>query len=174
MKKFECNEWNNRKLELAENRIVTTATLLDKDNNPIDHKFLLDTGAIISVLKRITAENDYRIYNDNVITYKARMGGFNKQPMEGRTIQVKQLTLGKRAVNDVHFFVPNDYLDIVEVLGAEILNSIVPVPDFEKEIVWFIKNTKNLPEYYSKNLGVTLKSNLLTQDDTFDKNSFTK
>jgi len=165
-------------LFLWENRQAVRAKFIDGFGKPKTLGFLLDTGAIISTMTRTNAEI-YGLYNQNVISNKAVVGGFTGT-MEGRVICVEYLSLGKLAVKNTLFFVPNEKIDVTEVLGANVLNGLLPVPEFDKidkttwdakdrskvrGRLWVMKND-NIPEpYYSKNLGVSVSCEVLSQAD---------
>lgn len=179
MKKiFECPLWSHTHLFLWENRQAAFAKFIDGAGNPIDHGFLLDSGAIISTMTRGNAEI-HGIYNKNVINKKATVGGFTGK-MNGRVISVEYLSLGKLAVRNTLFFVPDEEINVTEVLGSNVLNGLIPIPEFDKVDkdtwdskdrvkargrLWIMKN-ENIPEpYFSNNLGVSVACEVLTQDD---------
>ena len=109
----------------------------------------------------------HSVYDKDVRNYNAFISGFNKQPMFGRVISISYLHLGKVGVKDVLFFVLDDGgFDIAAVLGAGVLNGLVPIPDFDAKLIWIYKN-KNMPKpHFSKNLGVAIPYNVLAQDDS--------
>ena len=163
-KSFKCHEWNKSELIVNDNRMTTSVSFNNSCNEVVEHYFLLDTGAVISTMSRTNAES-YGFYDINVKNFEAYMAGFNEQPIRGRVIEIDQMIVGKHLMQNVLFYVPDQYFDIAEVLGAGVLNCAVPIPDFENDVVWFIKNEQNLPEYSSKNLRVTIKSSILSQND---------
>ena len=163
---------------LWENRQATLAKFIDGFGNPVSHSFLLDTGAIISTMTKANAEL-HGVYDKNVVNDEAVVGGFIGR-MNGRVISVDYLSLGKLAVKNALFFVPDESLEITEVLGANVLNGLIPIPEFDKidkatwgsadrsktrGRLWIMKN-KNVPEpHFSKSLGVLVTCEVLSQED---------
>jgi len=180
-KTFECPLWSYTALFLWENRQAAYAQFLNGNSEPARHSFLLDTGAIISTMARETAEY-YGIYSQNIIHGNAKISGFTGT-MEGRVISVSYLSLGKLAVKNTLFFVPDERIVITEVLGANVLNGIIPIPEFYKiekaewdskdrgkarGRLWFMKN-ENVPEpHFSQSLGVSVSCEVLSQVDIVD------
>jgi hypothetical protein len=175
---FECHIWSHTPLFLWENRQAAFAKFIGEGKIPVEHGFLLDTGAIISTMTRQTAEI-HGVYDKNVVNKHAVVGGFTGK-MTGRVISLDYLTLGKLAVRNTLFFVPDERIDVAEVLGSNVLNGLIPIPEFDKPDetdrdskdrvkprgrIWIIKN-ENIPKpYFSKNLGVSVSCEILSQDD---------
>ena len=149
---------------LTHNRMKATARFLNGNDVLSRHNFILDSGAIISTMSKSNAVK-YGIYEKNVLNYEASIGGFNKQPMYGRVISVNYLRIGIMAVKDTFFFVPDSDDEIAEVLGANVLNGLVPIPDFESKLIWIYKNKKVPSPYFSKSLGVEVSCEVLVQDE---------
>jgi len=177
-KTFECPLWSHTPLFLWENRHASRANFTDGIGQPAMLTFLLDTGAIISTMTRENAEI-HDIYDKNVICEKAVVGGFTGT-MKGRVISVDKLWLGKLAVKNTFFFVPDERIEITEVLGANVLNGLVPIPEFYKTDksewdskdrnkprgrLWFMKNENIPPSHYSSGLGVSVSCEVLLQED---------
>jgi hypothetical protein len=85
--------------------------------------------------------------------------------MYGRVINVSRLYIGIMGVKNTLFFVPDSDDAIAEVLGANVLNGLVPIPDFEAMLIWILKNEHVPSPYYSKSLGVEISCEVLTQDE---------
>jgi len=170
--------WSHTALFLWENRQAARAKFIDGYGNPVSHSFLLDTGAIISTMTKANAQL-YGVYDRNIINIEAVVGGFVGK-MNGRVISVDYLSLGKLAVKDTLFFVPDEFLEITEVLGANVLNGLIPIPEFDtadkatwdsadrgktRGRLWIMKND-NVPEpHFSKTLGVSVACEVLSQSD---------
>ena len=107
----------------------------------------------------------YSVYDKDVVNSNACVGGFNKQPMYGRVIRVSHLYIGIMGVRDTLFFVPDSDDDIAEVLGSSVLNGLIPIPDFDANLIWILKNTKVPPPIHSKNLGVDIACEVLAQNE---------
>ena len=161
---FKCHPLSSTDMRLKSNRMSVAAKLLSGYDKPVEHFFILDTGAIISTMSKSTAV-DFELYDKNIVNLNAFVGGFNKQPMSGRIIQVSHLHIGIMGVRDTLFFVPDTDDDIAEVLGANVLNGLVPIPEFKTGLVWILKNTDVPPPYYSKTLGVKISCDVLVQED---------
>jgi hypothetical protein len=175
---FECPLWSHTLLFLWENRQAAFARFVDAAGSPVDHGFLLDTGAIISTMKKRTAEI-HGIYDKNVVNKNATVGGFTGK-MDGRIISVDYLSLGRLAVRNTLFFVPDDEINVTEVLGSNVLNGLIPIPEFDKinkdtwdskdrgksrGRLWIMKNENILEPHFSKNLGVSVACEVLSQDE---------
>ena len=181
-KMFECPLWSHTPMFLWENRQAVRAKFVDAFGNLASHGFLLDSGAIISTMTRETAET-HGVFNKNVINDKAVVGGFTGI-MDGRIICVEYLSLGILAVKNTLFFVPDEKIEVTEVIGANVLNGLIPIPEFDKidkttwdakdkgrirGRLWIMKN-KNVPEpYFSKSLGVSVACEVLSQDDAVNQ-----
>jgi hypothetical protein len=150
-------------MRFAGNRLAVEARLLANDGIMHEHVFILDTGAVISTISKFTAIK-YGIY-ENIVNHKAFISGFNKIPMFGRVVYVSHLYIGSVGVRNTYFFVPDDDVDIIAVLGAAVLNGLVPIPDFKEKIIWIYKNQDVPAPYYSDNLGVSLFCEILVQDE---------
>jgi len=162
-KVFTCHPLSNVALRLSHNRLTVTARFMDGRDEVSKHAFILDSGAIISTMSKSNAI-EYDLYEKNVINTQASVGGFNKQPMYGRIVNVDYLYIGIIGVKNTLFFVPDSDDEIAEVLGANVLNGLVPIPDFEENLIWILKNKLVPPPYYSKNLGVEVACEVLAQD----------
>jgi len=163
-KSFLCHPLSNTRLILTDNRLTAAARFLDGRGEPASYEFILDTGAVISTMSKSTA-NTFYIYDKDVVNPNACVGGFNKQPMYGRVIRVSHLHIGIMGVRDTLFFVPDSDDDIAEVLGSSILNGLIPIPDFDTNLIWILKNTKVPPPIHSKNLGVDVACEVLAQEE---------
>lgn len=161
---FKCHPLSSAKMTLKNNRMAADAKLFGGCGMPHKHAFILDTGAMISTMSKSTAI-DFDIYDKDVVNLNAYVGGFNKQPMSGRVVKVSHLHIGIMGVKDTLFFVPDSDGDIAEVLGASVLNRLIPIPDFNAGLVWILKNTDVPPPYYSKTLGVKISCDVLVQED---------
>jgi hypothetical protein len=85
--------------------------------------------------------------------------------MFGRVISVKHLYIGILGIRDTLFFIPDSDDEIAEVLGANVLNGLVPIPDFKTGLIWIWKNSHVPPPYFSKSLGVEITCEVLAQED---------
>jgi hypothetical protein len=148
---------------LTGNRMTSDVKLMTGVGHPEVHYFILDTGATISTMSKATAE-DLFLYDNDVMNPNAIVGGFNKQPMSGRIIRVSRLHIGIMGVKNTLFFVPDSNDEIAEVLGANVLNGLVPIPDFEAQRIWIMKNNIVPPPFYSNNLGVEIGCEVLSQE----------
>jgi len=174
-KKILCKPWNNTSLILNSNRLSATAYFEDGRGNLADRVFILDTGAIISVMSRNAAEDIHGLYDKDVVNYNAVVGGFYKEKdkttneikgiVKGRVIRVKYLRLARAAVRDTLFFVPDSYEVVSEVLGASVLHGLVPIPDFNAGLIWIWKNESAPAPYISTGLGVTINCEVLPQEE---------
>lgn len=174
-KTFFCKPWNNTKLLLNNNRLSAAAHFEDGRGKITEHNFILDTGAIISVMSRRSAEDVHGLYNKAVVNYEAVVGGFYKEKDEktneikgivtGRIICINHLVLARAAVRNTLFFVPDSYDVVSEVLGANVLHGLVPIPDFKSGILWIWKNDTVSAPYTSAGLGVTISCEVLSQEE---------
>jgi hypothetical protein len=160
---FKCHPLSSIELGLTSNRLTAVAKLMTGHGYSNKHAFILDTGATISTMSKSTA-TDFFLYDKDVMNPNAIVGGFNKQPMSGRIIRVSRLHIGIMGVKDTLFFVPDSYDEIAEVLGANVLNGLVPIPDFEAKRIWIMKNNIVPPPFYSNNLGVEIGCEVLAQE----------
>ena len=177
-KKFLCKPWNNTKLILNNNRMSAIAYFEDGKGKPAERAFVLDTGAIISVMSRNAAEHEFGLYDKDVVNYNAAVGGFYKEKdkrtaeikgiVTGRVIRVKYLRIARAAVKDTLFFVPDSYDVVSEVLGASVLHGLVPIPDFKSGLIWIWKNKSTPDSYISTGLGVTINCEVLSQEEIGD------
>lgn len=173
-KAFICKPWNGTKMTLQNNRISAFASFADGNGEAVRHNFILDTGAIISVISRKAAE-DYDIYDKDVVNRNAVVGGFYKETdkktdeikgiVPGRVIRVNYLRIARAAVTDTLFFVPDSYEVVSEVLGASVLHGLVPIPDFKNKLIWIWKNDTTPEPHISAGLGVTISCEVLLQDE---------
>jgi hypothetical protein len=147
-----------------DNRHVVQVRFVDGLDGVSRHQFILDSGALISTMSKSTALN-YEVYNANVVNKSAVVGGFNNLPMPGRVIMIEQLYIGIMGIKNTLFFVPDSDTPIAEVLGASVLNALVPIPDYENEQLWIWKNTCPPKAYHSRTLGVTIEYNVLAQSE---------
>jgi hypothetical protein len=161
---FRCHPLSSTDLVLNANRMTTTAKLMTGFGYPDEHTFILDTGATISTMSKKTAVS-YSLYDKEVVNPNAIVGGFNKQPMSGRIIRVSHLHIGIMGVKDTLFFVPDTDDEIAEVLGANVLNGLIPIPEFKTGLIWIMKNTDVPPPFYSHNLGVDIECEVLAQEE---------
>jgi len=161
---FQCNPLSNTALKLTHNRLTARARFTSGNNEILKHSFILDSGAIISTMSKVNAIR-YKLYEKNIISPRASVGGFNKQPMPGRVISVEHLYIGIMGVRNTLFFVPDSDDAIAEVLGANVLNGLIPIPDFETNLIWIYKNKQTPSPYYSKNLGVKIVCEVLIQEE---------
>ncbi|MCL2253528.1 MAG: hypothetical protein FWC09_03715 [Lachnospiraceae bacterium] len=161
---FACNPLSNTPLVLAHNRMAAFARFIDGYDEISFHEFIFDTGAIISTMSKSNAKI-FGIYDKNIINLKASVGGFNKQSMYGRIISVHHLYIGIMGVKNTFFFIPDSDDAIVEVLGANVLNGLVPIPEFESNLIWIYKNKQVPSPYYSKSLGIKVSCEVLAQDE---------
>ena len=159
---IKCHPLSCTTLMLTQNRQTVTARFTDGKKGIAQREVILDSGAIISTMSRLAAI-DHGLYEMNVVSPRASVGGFNKQPMPGRVICVEHLYVGILGVRDTLFFVPDSNDAIAEVLGANVLNGLVPIPDFEEKLIWIYKNKQVPTPYYSKNLGVEITCEVLAQ-----------
>jgi|GEM_PF-1841031 len=174
-KKFLCKPWNSTRLILNNNRISAIAHFEDGRGEMAERAFVLDTGAIISVMSRRAAEDLYGLYDKNVVTYNAVVGGFYKEKdkktdevkgtVTGRIIRISYLRLARAAVKNTLFFIPDSYDVVSEVLGANVLHGLVPIPDFKSRRIWIWKNDTAPEPYISSGLGVTIECEVLLQDE---------
>ena len=163
-KVFKCHPLSYTELMLTQNRQTVTARFTNGEQCVAQNVFILDSGAIISTMSKLTAMY-HGIYDKNIISPHASVGGFNKQPMPGRVISVDHLYIGIMGVRNTLFFVPDSEDAIAEVLGANVLNGLVPIPDFESNLIWIYKNKQIPAPYYSKNLGVEILCEVLNQEE---------
>jgi len=163
-KTFQCHPLSNTALKLTHNRLTARARFTNSNNEILKHSFILDSGAIISTMSKVNAIR-YKLYDKNILSPHASVGGFNKQPMPGRVISVDRLYIGIMGVRNTLFFVPDSEDAIAEVLGANVLNGLVPIPDFETSLIWIYKNKQVPSPYYSKNLGVEIVCEVLAQEE---------
>lgn len=162
---FKCLPFNNSEMIKLDNRMATEVRFMGGDNRSYERIFILDTGAIVSTMSKAIAIS-CDIYDKDVVNHSAVVGGFNKKPIQGRIVRVSHLYIARAGVRNVLFFIPDDgNLDIASVLGAGVLNGLVPIPDFDKGLIWIYKNT-NVPEpYYSPSLAVSIPCEVLTQEE---------
>ena len=161
-------------MTLVNNRISASASFQDGNGEIASHKFILDTGAIISVISR-KAAIEHGLYDKDVVNHNAYVGGFYKEMdkktdeikgiVRGRIIRVKYLRIARAAVKNTLFFVPDSYEIVSEVLGANVLHGLVPIPDFGSKLIWIWKNDTAPKPYISTGLGVTINCEVLLQDD---------
>ena len=163
-KVFKCHPLSNTTLKLTNNRLIAMARFTNGKDEVSEHSYILDSGAIISTMSKMNAVR-FGLYDKNVLSPRASVGGFNKQPMSGRVISVDYLYIGIMGVRDTLFFVPDSDEAIAEVLGANVLNGLVPIPDFNENLIWIYKNKQVPVPYYSKNLGVEIACEVLAQED---------
>ena len=163
-KVFTCHPFSSTPLRLTNNRLTAAARFMNGYGEVGEHLFILDTGAIISTMSKTIAIY-FSLYNKDVVNPGAHVYGFNKQPMSGRVIRVSYLHIGIMGVKDTLFFVPDSEENIAEVLGSNLLNGLIPIPDFEAKLIWIIKN-KHVPSpLHSKSLGVDIGCEVLVQEE---------
>ena len=156
---------NQREMILEGNRMSCEAHLCTEKGKQFGHTFILDTGAIISTLSR----NMYDLNREyfTIIKTGSKIGGFSGASILGFVVAVHRVLLGGLNTKNSMFFVPNEEKEgkpFPSVLGANVLNFIVPYPDFKHSKIWFIQNTDVPPPYVSPSLGTTITSAALIQD----------
>ena len=161
---FTCHPFSYEKMILTNNRLTVQARFLNGSDGIAFNNFILDSGAIISTMSKFTAIK-HGVYEKDVLNFKATVGGFNKQPMFGRVISVKHLHIGILGVKDTLFFVPDSDDEIAEVLGSNVLNGLVPIPEFKAKRIWIYKNKDVPAPYHSESLGVDIACEVLAQEE---------
>ena len=151
---YTFNPWNNTDFNRRNGHIHIWVNVFSTLYSFTNLSFLFDTGAYITVISRSRAE---QIGLQLKGEHTANLIGFNKELGfdKAEIVIVPKIELGKFFIEDVQVLVPLEDIDVLEVIGENVLECFNYVVDHEVDHIYFAKNPNPKP-YINIDKGIDL------------------
>jgi|GEM_PF-5298367 len=124
----------------------------------IDAEFVIDTGAVISIIP-IYLFREFS-FDGYVMAEQYNIGGVGEGGMNGCIIKLNHFVIANYTVVEPLVFIPNNENWTIPMLGFDLLRGIYPYIDAKEKIVWF-KRIRNAGETFLSSVNLTLKCEVL-------------
>ena len=141
---YTYNPWNYIEFIRLKGHILIDVHVFPPAEAPSKIQFVFDSGAYITVMNRLNA---HRIGLPLTGIYNANITGFNKNRGSDKAeiILVQKIEIGKFIIEDVKILVPLEDIEVIEVIGENVLEYFTYTVDHNIDRIYFNKNLNPKP-----------------------------
>lgn len=161
---YDFNEWQFAEFERENGHMVIRVYVYVDDLNVSNVDMVLDTGAFVTVLSKETAI-DAGLPLGTGKPVSLRGFSYEHDTIQGELIELPRIVVGKHFIYDVKVVIPLEDIEVVEVLGENVLEYMIYTVDHEKNVVYFKKNPSPKPYVnLEKNIDLSCGKVLLVNE----------